>query len=107
MSCETDVVRAFTDRWNATAALASAVPGGLYTDYRDDVLEMPAPPTTVLPYAILTVELDRPQRRITIKRVSLDYRRATIDIFGKGKANLGDIVSLIHATFDPPARLLF
>ena len=99
MSVETDLVKAWRTLWNATPAIASAVPGGLTTDFAAD------DPTRALPYAILSVTLERAQRPLTHRGAFLDFRRVVVDLYGTGKESLGSIVSAIHAAFDNPARL--
>lgn len=99
MSVEVDLAEAFRNRWLATPALVAAVPGGIFTDQAQDDAARP------LPYAILAVALERPQRMLTMGLVALDLRRVSVDLYGVGKAALGDVVSLIHATFDWPVRL--
>src|SRR5262245_44929611 len=102
MSAETDVVRAFTALFTANAPLVAALPGGLTTDLADD---QPLETPRALPYAILTVTVSRPQR--PGYGWWLDFRRVTLEVYGNGKMTLGDLCSLIHATFDWPVSYQF
>ena len=104
MSAETDVAVAFVAKWNATPALGSAVPGGLYADQVSQAQARPSEAPRPVPYAILTVTQARPPR--FGHRFWTDYRTVTLEVYGhNGKVDLGQLVSLAHATFDFPAKL--
>jgi len=104
VSAETDVAAAFVAKWNATPALTSAVPGGLYSDQVSQAQARTTEAPRALPYAILTVTQARPPR--FGHRFWTDYRTVTLEIYGaNGKMDLGQLVSLAHAAFDFPAKL--
>lgn len=97
MSAETDIARAWYAKWNATATIVAAVPGGLHTD------EVQQPQATVddadrdQPYAILKVE---PERQVGRHGGWTDFHRVTVELYGDGtKASVGTAVSLILETF--------
>ncbi len=101
MSAETDVLVAWKAKWDATPALAAAVPGGLHPDQVPE----PQPPAAnrPLPYAVVSVTLARAPK--TYFRFFTAYHRVTVEVYGNGaggKQALGDVVSLLHQTYDPP-----
>lgn len=107
MSAETDVARAIYEKFNATSALLTSIPGGLVSDVDDELTPIPGVSTPRQePYAILNVS-EGPARLQDTSGHYIDKRRVEIIVYGKGKAAIGAIVSQLHNTFDNPATLDF
>ncbi len=92
MSADNETAAAIVTRWNASAALSSLVPGGLHKD------RLVTPSAT--PYARLQVKAGRSRSDFSSGSRYIDYRLATITLWGIGDVNTGNIVRTIKAIFD-------
>lgn len=90
-----ETVAAIKTKWEATAALVAAVPGGL--------LEPPVPEgdnveqrRPRMPYATVTSE---PDGGLLSSGGEIDYRRVKIAVYGNTKAEVNAAGAIVDATF--------
>ena len=103
MSAESDVSKAFVSRWNASAAVVDAVPGGISADRVATSVDKPVQ----RPYAEFSVKQGpRPNDHTTngsaaeFQNEWIDYQALTIKIHGVGKDAVGDVVSTVRAMME-------
>lgn len=103
MSATTDVATAIVNKFNSTGALLAAVPGGITADRDRSPSDGSAKSK---PYLTFTVVQARPRQQSTCGDY-VDFRLVVMTVHGTDKDELGEVVTLLHTTYDSPAVLDF
>lgn len=95
-----EAAQAILAAWNASATLASLIPGGLHKD------RLVAP--SAVPYARLSVKQGDKRNVFCGGNRYIDYREVKIELYGVGDIAIGTIVPAVQTVLDdPPGGLTF